>query len=308
MNHSRSLTVSAVVAGCVVLALGACSPGDGTATPSAQASAAITQDLPAGVNAVECGPASEGRLHAVTVLNGSAFGVGGWNHINGVGQFEHVMLPVRDYRITAENYLQDPTCADAKTLSVVLAKKTWDWDRNHANGMQATFPTDELTFGDVTDVSLVVRIDADRTTIPTADQLAKRYGDYLTADQLAELDNQAVTLELTLFGADATADQPFMNASAMVTIDPGEHADAWVRVHVPREGLTWYTEENYVRTEVGADAHQELLVQGLRINPETSSGLTVRHYLGDSFDPQARAELFKEMALTFALIEIGRAA
>ena len=46
--------------------------------------------------------------------------------------------------------------------------------------------------------------------------------------------------------------------------------------------------------------------QGLRINPETSSGMTVRNYLLDDFDVTAKPELFKEMAITFALIEVGR--
>src|SRR5690606_24321128 len=140
---------------------------------------------------------------------------------------------------------------DAKTLSVLLAKKTWDWDRNHANGMQATFATEELTFGDVTDVSLVVRVDSDRTSIPTPVDLATHYGEFLAAEQLAELDGQSVNVAVTLFGTGATADQPFMSASVMVAIGPTEFADTWVRVHVPRDSLTWYTEDNYVRTEVG---------------------------------------------------------
>jgi hypothetical protein len=51
------------------------------------------------------------------------------------------------------------------------------------------------------------------------------------------------------------------------------------------------------------------VVQGLRINPETSEGATVRRLVterGDEFDPQAKPELFKEMAMTISLIEVGR--
>ena len=77
---------------------------------------------------------------------------------------------------------------------------------------------------------------------------------------------------------------------------------------VPREDLTFYTEANYERTEVGSDQHQDLLVQGLRINPETSSGNEVRVYVGDDFDVKAKPELFKEMALAFHTIEVERAA
>lgn len=261
-----------------------------------------------GVYTIECESSASARASAVTVLNDEFYGVGGWSHLNGVGQFANAAGSVGDYRITAENYLPDPTCAGRKTLSVVLVKKTWDWDRNHANGMESAFPQQNLTFGDVTDITLELRLDPERTVIPSADALAASYGEFLTAEQLADLDAQVVNLEVILFGQGATADQPFMNASALVAIDPADFADNWVRVKIPREDLTWYTEDNYERTPVGADEHQDLTVQGLRINPETGSKLTARHFIGDRFDPQARDELFKEMAITFALIEVGREA
>jgi hypothetical protein len=188
----------------------------------------------------------------------------------------------------------------------VLAKKTYDWDRQHANGMESSFPTEELTFGEVDSLVLVLRLDPARTHLPSAQDLAAAYGDRLTAQQLAELDSGEINLELTLFGEGATADQPFMNAGAIIAVDPAQAAAEWVRVQVPRADLMFYTEENYVRTEVGSDEWQDLRVQGLRINPETAEGLTVRHFVLDDFDVQAKSELFKEMALTFALIEVGR--
>lgn len=48
-------------------------------------------------------------------------------------------------------------------------------------------------------------------------------------------------------------------------------------------------------------AHNELL--GLRINPETASGKTVRHYIPDTFD-NIVPKLFKETAVSIARVEI----
>ena len=263
--------------------------------------------LPAGVYGIECG-ADAHDPGALVVLSPEVYRVGGWNHVNGVGSFETVALEPGDYAASAKQYLPDATCDGANTLDLVLAKKTYDWDKQHANGIESQFPGEGLTFGDVTALVLDVRLDAERSVLPQPDDYAAHYGDLLTPEQLEELDRGNVNLELTLFGSGATADQPFMNAGLIVEIDPDEFADGWVRVKVPRGSLSFYTEQNYERTGVTGIDHQELLVQGLRINPETSSGNEVRVYVGDAFDPQAKDEMFKEMGIAFHTIEIERAA
>ena len=295
-----------------VLALAGCTAASDAVSPSPSASSAAPSPgesvapLASGVYAIECGvdarPAS-----AVTVLSPDVYRVGGWNHVNGVGSFETVALEPRDYAISANNYQPDATCGGDKTLSVVLAKKTYDWDRQHANGLESQFAGEELTFGDVESVVLELRIDTSRSVLPQPGDYQERYGDLLTAEQLAELDGGKINLELTLFGSGSTPDQPFMNAGTMIEVDPVQFGDGWVRVKIPRGQLTFYTEKSYERTEVGADQHQDLLVQGLRINPETSSGNEVRVYVGDAFDVKAKPELFKEMALSFHIIEVERA-
>jgi hypothetical protein len=304
--------VAALVACALVGALTACTPTSSvpgaSPTPSfPSASASAAKEFPNGVTPVECDLAAQARPSdaAVALLADPTWRIGGWSHVNGVGSFATVAQPVGAYRISAENWLPDASCGGAKTLVTVLAKKTYDWDRQHANGMESSFPTENLTFGDVENLVLVVRFDPALSHVPSAGELAAAYGDVLSPGELAELDAGEVNLEFTLFGEGATADQPFMNAGALVAIDPAQAASGWVRVQIPREDLVFYTEENYERTEVEPDVWQELRVQGLRINPETASGKTVRNYLLDDFDVQAKPELFKEMALTFALIEVG---
>lgn len=286
----------------VPIALGACSsPSD----PPSVSAAPIFTPLAEGTYAIECG-ADEHDPDALELLSADAYRVGGWNHVNGVGAFETVALESGDYAVSAQQYLPDATCGGEKTLNLVLAKKTYDWDKQHANGIESEFAGDELTFADVEAVVLDIRLDSSRSVLPTAAEYETAYGDLLTPAQLAELDGGHVNLELTLFGQGNTAEHPFLNAGVMLDIDPAEFADGWLRVRVPRDELSFYTEKSYERTPVGADEYQDLLVQGLRINPETSSGNEVRVYVGDAFDPQAKDELFKEMGIAFHTIEIER--
>lgn len=295
----------ALLAGCVTVSD---RPFASAPASSAPASALSAPSFPDGVTPVTCDLTEQSRTaDAVTVLGDPTWRLGGWSHINGVGSFATVAQPVGSYRISAENWTADDTCGGAKTLATVLVKKTYDWDQQHSNGMEAAFPGEGVTFGDVRDLVLVLKLDPELTRIPSAEELSAAYGDLLTPEQLTGLDSGQVNLELTLFGEGATTDQPFMNAGTIISVEPAQAASGWVRVQIPRSALTFYTEENYARTEVGAGQWQELKVQGLRINPETADGATVRRLRPDDFDATAKPELFKEMALRFALIEVGRA-
>lgn len=283
----RSLAALAAV----TLAVGACSaphePGAG---------------LEPGVHAIECAPGLA-REDAITLLSADHYGVGGWSHVNGIGSFESVRQPVSAYRITAENYVADDTCGQAKTWSVVLAKKTGDWDRNHANGMEAAMPQRDILFSHVQDITMVVKVSSEGTYLPSAEELIEAYGPWLSREQVEQIDDGTVVVEAILFG-DST-EPPYVNASTLITV-PADLMDQWVRVHVPREQWTFYAEENYVRTEISAEDYPDHRVAGLRLNPETSSTQVARHLIGDSFDAAAVPEVFKEVAWTFALIEVGR--
>ena len=263
-----------------------------------------------GTYIVDCNTVETARPDgdALQLLSHDVYQLGGWNHINGVGSFENVARGVGEYKITAANWLPDESCTDLNTLQTTLVKTTYNWDKQHANGFEARFPTAGLTFGDITDVVLEFRIRPEDTYIPSQEELAAAYGDLLTDAQLADLDQSMVNLEITLYGMGATADQPFMNAGIMVSVDPAEFDDLWVRVQIPREDFYWYTIDTDERTPVTIDDWQDLGVGGALIVPETHLRNTVRHLIPDEFDGQLKPELFKELGLTFALIEIGRVA
>jgi len=259
----------------------------------------------AGTLAVECSP-DDANPDAITILSNDAYRIGGWSHVNGRGSFETVKQEPAAYRIAPERYVPDETCGGAKTLSVLLARKTYDWDRQHANGMETQFPGEGLTFDDIHSIVLQLRIDGETTYLPSDDEYEAAYGDLLSPAQLAGFDDQVITLEVTLFGSGKTATQPFMNASALVEVDPVDFGDGWVRVQFPRHDMEFYTEENYVRTPVAEGEFGDLTVMGMRINPEVASRTVVRSYVGEDFDPAAKPELFKEMGLRFAVIQVER--
>ena len=309
LESGATATPSATVAGSEQGATGAGSEPASSATatpPGTLASAALEP----GVGATTCDPARHARAGAVQILGPDDYRVGGWSHLTGVGALGVAALEPAQYAITAEHYVEQPDCGGQRALETVLVKRTYDWDRQHANGIESGIATAGLVFDQVQDVRLELRIDAGTTAIPTAQELADAYGGMLTTDQLTELDGQQVNLEVTLFGDGAHAGAQTMNAGTVIAIDPVAFADGWVSVVIPRDDLEFYTESDYVRTPVEPEQHGTLAVEGLRINPETATTATVRRLVtedGGDFDPAASPELLKEMGLTFSLIEVGRA-
>lgn len=257
-----------------------------------------------GTSVIDCEPSAHARDDAVGLLGAGEYRIGGWNHMLGIGAFETQGHEPRAYTVTPEKYLPAEACGGEPVLSVVLASKTYDWDRRHGNGIEAQFPSENLTFADVTDVVLEFRYDPDASALPGPAALADAYDDLLDAEAARAIDSGDLAFEVTLFGPSAAG--PSVNAGVLIVVDEELAREGWVRVQVPREELTFYTEESYERTVVDPAELDTATVQGLRLVPETTSATVARHAIGDQFDPQGAPEVFKEMALEIALIEIGR--
>jgi len=259
-----------------------------------------------GVHRITCDPTANARADdaAVRLLGVSAYTIGGWNHASTASS--GLVLPATRYRISGDYFQPDETCGGERTLDLVLVKRLVDWYDQHVNGVESTFRGEDVRFGDVTDITLELRLRPEHTVLPTPDVVAASLSDVLNPEQLAELDTGLVNLELTLFGEGASGDRPFLNAGTIIELDPSQWGEDWVRVRVPFEDLEVYTEENYERTPAELTDHADLLVAGLRINPESAHGNTVRHYILDDFVPGEIPEIFKEMGLAFSLVEIGR--
>ncbi len=259
-----------------------------------------------GVDRITCDPAANARPDdaAVRLLGAGAYTIGGWNHASTAS--DGLALPATRYRISGDYFQPDETCGGERTLDLVLVKRLVDWYDQHVNGVESTFRGEELRFGDVTDITLELRLRPEHTALPAPDDVAAGLAGVLTPEQLAELDSGLISLGLTLFGEGASGERPFLNAGTIIELDPATWGDDWVRVRVPFEDLEVYTEENYERTPVELTDYADLLVAGLRINPESAHGNTVRHYVLDEFVPGEIPEIFKEMGVAFSLVEIGR--
>ena len=277
----------------------------GSALAACASSAA--DDAPYEIEAITCDPATSSRAAdvAFSPIGGDNLAVTGWSHTSAAET--SLALDHTRYGLMRANFTPDPTCVDQNTLDIVLVKRLVDWDRQHMNGVEAGLPIRSILFSDITDITLELRLLPEESTIPDPDALTEHFADVLEPAQIRELDTGKVNLELTLFGQKANAERPFLNAGTIIEIDPAEWADGWVRVTVPAEALEGYTEVAYQRTPAELEDYPELFVHGLRINPESAGGRTLRHFQLDDFVLGATPELFKEMAMSIALVEVGHA-
>ncbi len=295
----------------------ACSPSAESPTstpmpnPTETTAPTPTPDVPAGISIQRLDDCQHVSLSAETnpiiLYDADHNALDGWSHITSTsGEFAGLQQPREAYTIGSANRAPDPTCGDQPTYQVVLVKKLADWDRQHANGLEPRLPNGELTFGEVDSLILDLKVDSDRTYLPTPAALAVAFGEQLTQAQLAEWESGQVNLGLTLlepgFNNQAVASY---NLGTIVAIDPAQYADQWIRVTISAEALDAYLEENYARTDVDSAEIANHDVIGLRINPETQNGSVLRSYVQDAFDP-ATPEQFKEMGLSLRTVAITR--
>ncbi|MDQ2624470.1 MAG: hypothetical protein M3Y20_04845, partial [Actinomycetota bacterium] len=243
---------------------------------------------------------------AFSPLGGETFAVTGWSHASPAETL--LALDPAAYGLRRASFAPDDECGGQNSLEIVLAKRLVDWDKQHMNGIEAQLPPRSIRFSDVTDITLELRLRPDLSTIPSREQIAAHFADVLDPSQLDELDTGKVNLELTLFGYGLTAERPFLNAGTIIEIDQDEWKEQWLRITVPIETLDGYTEVAYQRTPADLAEFPELFVRGLRINPESASGRTLRHFQLDDFELGSTPELFKELGLSIALVEIGHRA
>lgn len=194
----------------------------------------------------------------------------------------------------------------AREFRAILVKRLADWDRQHLNGIEPVFADAAIPVRDFDAIVLEVRFDSARSSLPAPELLASRYGKFLSAGQLAALDNGRAHLGISVFESGYNEhDRSILNAAAIVEFDPARHFDRWLRVTIPAEALAWFFERNYARSPTDRAAQLERALVGLRLNPETRTGLTVRHSLREAFGPQV-PETLKEMAFAIRRLEIRR--
>jgi len=243
---------------------------------------------------------------AYSILNDQRNTLGGWNHIEASNQatdYAGTRLAAEDYRIDASKFLPDATCDAVAVQNAVLVVKLSDWTQQHVNGIEANFDSDDINLNEISHVLLDLRLNRQYTSIADNKVLLQRYGDHLTVDQLAQLDNGKANFSITLFAEKVSGNSSTtVNAEFFFEIAQENYFDQWLRVMVPINELDVYFEQEYERTEAALTDFSEP-IKGFRLNPETSKGKQLRNLLGDTWE-QSIPETFKEMSISIRRIEL----
>ena len=228
----------------------------------------------------------------------------GWSHIHGQGEFKGVALAADRYTIDAANSQADETCAGVKTFKTVLVKKFANWDHQHANGIEPTFLSEGIQYGDVKAIILEMKINSADTHIPSADTMKSLYAKYIDEDQMPAWDAGKINLSVTLFepGSEEQS-EPSFTAAKFIEIDQKKYADQWIRITITSKDLDYFLEQNWGQRDASLAEYAKNKIRGLRINPETKSGKVVRHFIQNSWSSDV-PEAFKEMGISIKRLEI----
>lgn len=284
----------------------ACSPETKPAAPITESFTNRATYPTYAVETIEnCGIVAEPSANSLVLFDNNHNLLAGWSHIlPGRRPFANAKQDYAAYQIASENVLADPSCNDKQTFPVILVKKYGDWDQQHANGIETKFLHENISFGEISEVVLDLKVINEKTSILNAEELKTIYGDYLSDNEISSLDGGNVNLEITLFeqGFD-NQNIPSFTASLIVEIDQNKYADQWIRLTIPADNFEYFQEQNWEQTPVALADFSDNLILGLRINPETASGNVVRNFIPDDYDSTVPEHL-KEMAISIKQVEI----
>ena len=243
--------------------------------------------------------------HSVyTVLNKHTNTLDGWNHIDvDSDEFKTLKLDNKDYQIGDGKFTAETECNGIKVQNAILAVKLNDWTRQHANGFETAISTDNINFTRISHVMIDLRINQDKTHIPSVDFLHQRYAKHVEKQLLDTFDNGKVNLAITLF-ENGALDQSTssLNAQYLLEVDQQKYFDQWLRILIPINQFDVYQEKEYTRSPDTIANNAETLIGGFRITSETSHGKQLRNLLGDNWN-ESFPETFKEVSISFRRIE-----
>lgn len=242
--------------------------------------------------------------NAIVLYDGDTNRLAGWSHVGGADP-ARLRRPPASYAVNAHNSRPDRDCRGEPSFQAVLVKKYADWDRQHLNGIESTFASENLRWGDIDRVELVLRLQREDTLIPSPETLRKAYGEWVDASALPAWDAGKANFSLTFFeqGWDEQ-NEPSFTAQLFIEIDPASQGDRWLRLSLPIAAFTTFTEQNWMPTPRAMADFAEDPVLGLRLNPETRSGKVLRHWR-NPLPPEA-SEHYKEMALSLHSLVVYR--
>ena len=226
--------------------------------------------------------------------------ISGWNHTTNGSTTEWVNLShsASTYNFSSTT-AANTDCNNVDTLNMVLVKKIADWDRQHANGIEKTINTAGKKFGDVENLIVDLKIDSDKTTIPTVTSLKDIYvPTYVNEATIDALDSGKVNIGITLYdGFGSTV----FSAARVIELDQTTLADKWIRVTIPMADLKFCSTTNYnCTTKTLADLSSKV-IYGIRFVAETKTGLVLRNSI--TTWSSTTPETFKEVDLSIKKVE-----
>ena len=230
---------------------------------------------------------------------------GAWSHVgNNANEFANLSRPnyETDYNPSSVQTESDSTCGNAQTYTVTWVKKLADWDHQHSNGSKVGV---YRSFGQIDSVVIEMKINSDKTSVPSKAQQQSLYGSILSASELNQLDNGKVAFAVSLVsgdGASATRGEVYLE------LDQNALADQWIRVRIPAENMRYWTGEEWAKQDLQLSSLQGVQIQDLFFNPETRGndpdvyGNVVRNFTYP--DWPMPTEDFKELNISIKKFEI----
>ncbi len=297
MQYKRILEKLTIVRLATVSLLFLCSMN--TTTTLAQCSIDASVEI---INSCELTPEES---QAFVLFDQNSNSLFGWSHIvDNPDNFPGLKQQTDLYRVDSESVTTDNECANIRVFKTVLVKKYDDWDQQHATGLDTRFPEQGITFADVKEIVLEVKINSEQTFIPSLEEYLSTYKPYTGFDELLEMDRGKVNLGVTIFEENAD-DQNIetFQGSTFLELNQKELADQWLRVVIPAQSLSYFVQLNYENTEKDLADYLSNNVVGIRINPETGNGRVLRNYISDTFDENV-PKMYKEMGISIRKVAI----
>lgn len=228
----------------------------------------------------------------------------GWSHIAANPEsFPLAALERSKYAVDGRSMQRDEDCPDQLVFRTVLVRKMSNWDQQHANGIEPVFFDRPIRVDDLDSVTLLIKFNSADSRVPTRGELHEHFGAYFTAEQIDGLDTGLACLGLTFMG-DGYIDEgtESLHAQFFLTLDPGAAFDRWLSVTIPMSAFSYGFEKREGTRPAPQNKVRDRELIGFRINPETTSGIASRNYLGAAWDDSV-PELYKEVSISLARIE-----
>jgi hypothetical protein len=232
----------------------------------------------------------------------STLSFSGWNHAtNGsTTEWTNLKLAGSNYNFSTTAKVNS-SCNSVDTIDMLLVKKINDWDHQHSNGFERSILAYGYKFGDIESLTVDVKINSAKTSIPTVESVKNTYNSYLkatAADAVEKLEDGKINIGIVIYDGKTAAT---WMAKKIIQLDQSALGDKWVRVTIPMSGMKHCLEADYNCADKPFSELSNKTIAGIQFVGETKSGAVLR---GDiSSWSTSIPETFKEADLSFKKIE-----